>query len=484
MPNYLHGVEAIDVLTGPVPVRVVKSAVIALVGIAPTGPTQTLTPVNNAVDAAQFGAQVPGFNIPKAIAAIQKQGAGTILVVNIFDDATMTSAVAAESIVLANRKAKMAFAPVGATAPVVTNAAGSTTYVAGTDYSIDAYGNIKILVAAIADGATIKVTYKKLNAAAVTSSLLIGTISVAGVKTGTKLFADAFNLFGYKGKIFIAPGYANVAAMASELIVLADKYKGIALLDATTGIAPSAAISDRGPSGTIFNTSSKRAYLLYPALKAPVADPEIADTDPAKYEDTPYSQWMAGVIAATDDTDGYWVSPSNHEIKGIVGGSRNISFAINDSTTEANQLNEVGITTFANTFGSGIRTWGNRSAAFPSSTHPSNFICVTRTADVLNESIELASMQFSDGPLNQARIDSIRETVNGFMRTLIGRGALIDGKNAAGQSTGCYYDPAKNPATQLAAGKVVFDLIYCPPTPAEWIVYNSTIDISLLNSLQ
>lgn len=482
MPNYLHGVEAIDITTGPVPVRVVKSAVIALIGVAPVGPAQALTPVYNAVDAAQFGDQVPGFNIPKAIAAIQKQGAGTILVVNIFDEATMTTAVAAEAVTVAGRKAKTAFAPVGATRPSVTHSSGTPVYVEGTDYTIDNFGNILVLVAAIADGVTLKVTYKKINGAAVTSSLLIGTIT-AGVKTGTKLFADAYNLFGFKGKIFIAPGYSNVAAMATELNAIATLYKGISLLDATNGLSPSAAISDRGPAGTIFNTSSKRNYLLYPQLVAAVADPSILDTDPAKYENTPYSQWMAGVIAATDDQFGYWYSPSNKEIKGIVGASRNISFAVNDSTTEANQLNEAGITTYANSFGTGIRTWGNRSAAFPTLTHPSNFICVTRTADILNESVELACFQFVDQPLTRATIDVIRETVNSFMRTLIGRGALVDGKNAAGQSTGCYYDPAKNSATDLAAGKVTFDLIYCPPTPAEWIAFNSTIDITLLNSL-
>lgn len=36
--NYLHGIETIEVERGPRAIRVVKSAVIALVGTAPMGP--------------------------------------------------------------------------------------------------------------------------------------------------------------------------------------------------------------------------------------------------------------------------------------------------------------------------------------------------------------------------------------------------------------------------------------------------------------
>ena len=58
-------------------------------------------------------------------------------------------------------------------------------------------------------------------------------------------------------------------------------------------------------------------------------------------------------------------------------------------------------------------------------------------------------------------VRNIRESVNSFIRTLIGRGALIDGK--------CSYDSAKNEATQIAAGHLVFDIEFMPPTPAERI---------------
>jgi len=41
---------------------------------------------------------------------------------------------------------------------------------------------------------------------------------------------------------------------------------------------------------------------------------------------------------------------------GIVGAERNISAGIGDAQSDANLLNEKGITTIFNSFGSGIRT--------------------------------------------------------------------------------------------------------------------------------
>lgn len=468
--NFLHGVETIELTKGPVPVTVVKSSVIGLVGIAPKGDVNTLTLVQNANDDAQFGEKLTGFSIPQALDAIRKQGGGAVLVVNVFDEATHTSTVTNETQVVANRKVKTSYAPVSSTAPVVKNNAGNTTYVEGTDYTIDDFGTVTILSNSIAEGDTLKITYKKLNAAAVVASHIIGTVNgTTGAKTGFKCFKNAFDMFGMKPKILIAPGYSSLDTVATEMISVADEHRAISLIDAPVGTTVANAITGRGPAGDInFYTSSKRAYLLFPMLKAYDA---VTDSN----LDVPYSQFMAGVMAATDVNEGYWVSPSNKEIKGIVGIERNISWAINDANTDANLLNEKGITTVASGYGTGFRTWGNRSAAFPTSTHPSNFVSVQRTADILHESLELAMLQFIDKPINNAVIDSIKETVNAFIRTLIGRGALVDGQ--------CTYDKAKNPPVEVAAGHLTFDITFMPPTPAERITFDSFIDINLLKTL-
>ena len=474
--NYLHGVETIELKKGPVPVQVVKSAVVGLVGIAPKGSKNTLTLVQNVQDAAQFGSELPGFNIPQALAAIFAQGAGTVLVVNTFDSTTNVAAVTAEALTVSTvGKTKTAYPPVKDFVLKKT-VSGTPSTIAADKYTIDDYGNIVITDTTLltdinAGTAVMSCDYKKLDGATVNSAQIIGTIDGSGNCSGVKCFTQAFTLFGMNPKILIAPGYSTVAAVATEMISAAGKYRGVALLDAPAGTTVAAAIAGRGPLGTVggFATSSDRAVLCFPMVKAYDAYSDAS-------QDRPLSQFLAGVIAATDNNEGYWISPSNKEIKGIVGTERTITWAVNDAQTDANLLNEKGILTLALGYGTGIRVWGNRSAAFPTVTSPNNFVCVRRTADILHESLELAMLQFIDRPINPATIDSIRESVKAFMRTLVMRGAIIDGD--------CTYDPAKNSDTELAAGHLTFDINFMPPTPAERITFESYIDISLLSQLQ
>lgn len=301
------------------------------------------------------------------------------------------------------------------------------------------------------------------------SDIIGGVDAVTGKRTGLKAFEDCYSLFGYYPKTLIAPVYCENTAIVSEMNVICNKIRAMGIVDAPVGASVQDVITGRGSQGTInFNTSSERIILCYPHLK--VYDTEI---DTIKLQ--PYSQRLAGVIAAKDIEKGYHWSPSNTEIQGIVGVEKQLTSMINDPTSEVNTLNEAGIVTVFNSFGTGFRTWGNRSAAFPSSTLPTNFINVRRTADILHESVEYSMLQFIDYPIDNGLIDSICETVNQFIRTLIGRGALIDGK--------CTFNQDKNPTTELANGHLLFDIEFMPPTPAERITFESFIDIELLKSL-
>ena len=296
-----------------------------------------------------------------------------------------------------------------------------------------------------------------------------GIDAETGKRTGMKAFEDCYSLFGYYPKTIIAPVYCEDAAVMTEMNTLCNKIRAMGIVDAPVGATVQDVISGRGPEGTInFNTSSERLILCYPHLK-------VYDSESDSIKLQPYSQRLAGVIAAKDVEKGYHWSPSNTEIQGIVGVERQLTSMINDPTSEVNALNECGVVTVFNSYGSGFRTWGNRSAAYPTSTNPTNFICVRRTADILHESVEYSMLQFMDYPIDNGLIDYICETVNQFIRTLIGRGALIDGK--------CSFNADKNPATEIANGHLTFDIEFMPPTPAERITFESFIDIELLKSL-
>lgn len=471
--NYLHGAEVIEVEFGGRTIRVIKSAVITLVGIAPIGVKNVPTLCVSPKDAAQFGSPVTGFTIPQALSAIFAQGPNTVVVVNVYDPATDVATVALETHTVTNRAVKLAFAPIGGVDTVDIFEADGTTdagLVLNTDYTIDDYGNVAFISAEAPDATVLKFTYKKLDLAQVTTGQMIGAVAGDGSRTGFQCLDLVYSTFGFSPKIIIAPGFSHVDAIAAEMRSKADKFRAVCLCDSPFGKTPQEALAGRGPLGSIptFNTSTDRAYLLYPGFKAY----DVAtNSNITVYQ----SAYIAGLIGFVDYEEGYYQSPSNHEVKGIVGLERHIEASIDDPTCEANLLNEAGIATNFNGFGTGFRLWGNRSAAWPSNTTPKNFLCVRRTADVIHESIILSMLQFIDKPINQAVIDAIRDSVNGFIRTLIAQGALIDGE--------CKFLKENNPDTELANGHLTFDIEMMPPTPAERITFNSFINIALLKSL-
>lgn len=91
---------------------------------------------------------------------------------------------------------------------------------------------------------------------------------------------------------------------------------------------------------------------------------------------------------------------------------------MDDPNSKVNLLNENGITTVFNSFGTGLRLWGqpHRSLA-DRHTHMKNFENVRRTKDIIDESIRYSSLQFVDMPVTNGLIDSITESVNGFGRS-------------------------------------------------------------------
>lgn len=433
---------------------------------------QKLTLCFSDSDDAQFGRTVPGFNIPKTLEIIRKEAGNTpVVVINVFDSSKHTSAVTNEPVVVANGKFKMAYAPIGA---VIMNLANGTTvapFIRDIDYTIDDFGNGVIINPAMTNGTTYKLTYKKLNLSAVTADDIIGAIeSNTQVRTGMKLFDYCFNQFGYNPKIFIAPGFTQVAGVANALKITANKFRAFNLIDAPAGTSISGVLIGRGPGGSIyFNTSDYRTILCYPQIKT-------YDTATGADADYWFSAFLAGVGAASDAKNGYWHSWSNKEIASATGVERKITWNYNDRGCEANQLNAAGVTTVAQGYGTGIKVWGNTSAAFPANNDPKTFYCGQRVDDIVSESIELGSVPDIDSPINRAFVDYLEAKGNNLINKLIQDGALLPGSKIT-------FNKELNTASELAAGRIVFDRVYMFPTPAQTITFRSILDINLLSSI-
>jgi uncharacterized protein len=496
--SFLHGVEVIEVPIGPVAVTVVKSAVIGLVGTAPSwavsAPSVAVAPntpalVSSALDAANFGPLVRGYTIPYALAAIQAQGAGQAIVVNVFDPARHFTAIAATAFTF-NSSGAINLGHMGVSSVVVTSNPAGTTYVAGTDYTLDSVNGVITIVPTgsgghITAGASVLIAFNYADPSKVTDTDVIGAIT-SGVFTGIQAFQTTFETMGFFPKILIAPGYSQDASVATALGAAANKIRAMALVDSAPSTSASAAIANRAATGNAFASTNKRTILCYP--QESFFDTGLVPTGvtlsttgaplPTQFNATavaPYSQWVAGAIAARDLANGYWWSPSNTQVNGILGPDVQLYASILDPSSDVNNLNAAGIVTVFNAFGTGLRVWGNRSAAYPSATTPDNFISVRRTMDVIEESVELAMLQFIDQPISNALIDAILASANSFIRSLIQRGALVAGAAS--------FNPAENPSAQISAGQLVFDIDVMPPPPAERITFQAFIDVTLLQQL-
>ncbi|MGH7068281.1 MAG: phage tail sheath family protein, partial [Acetobacteraceae bacterium] len=462
--NFLHGIEITEVKTGPVPITVVNSAVIGLVGTAPqwavpaTSSVQpgsvanTPTLVNSASSASQFGPLVRGYSIPYALAAILAQGSGQIIVINVFNPSVHQTSVASTIFAVpASGTQVVNLKQMGLIGPglpnsgtltstvVVKASAGSPTYVENTDYTVDYVNGFVYAKAggAISAGESLSISYAYADPTKVQDSDIVGAVG-GSTYTGMQALLTTFQSMGVFPKLLIAPGWTQDQATAAALTTLAGTVRGMAFLDAAPGTTVATAIANRGTVGQAFDTSSYRAVLCFP--QEIFYDTGIVPTGNTLNNqgavistlynanaDSPYSQWVAGATAAQDIANGYWFSPSNTQIQGIVGPDVSMYASAFDPASDTDNLNAQGILTVFNGFGTGLRIWGNTSAAYPSYTDAATFIPVRRTMDVVEASVQLAMLQFLDQPITNGLINSILASVNGFLRTLIQRGALVGG---------------------------------------------------------
>lgn len=298
----------------------------------------------------------------------------------------------------------------------------------------------------------------------ITVADIIGTTLDTGARTGIQLLGDGYGIYGYDAKILIAPGFSAVPAVAGALEVMAHKVKAVTYIDLPLGLTPLEAVASRGgvsPMGVdIYQTQSTRMRICYPHRK--VFDPV---TNGTKLE--PSSIGWAGVRARVDREVGYWTSSSNKEMRGTLGLERILSARIDDPDTEANLLNEAGISTMFKSFGTSFLTWGNRSAAFPVINNYENFEQVQRTKDMIEVSIHQSSLPFVDSDIRQPQIDAIVDFAEAYMRTLQMRGAIVGGQ--------AYFDPARNPVDQLSQGQIRVGYKFTPIFPMERITYEREV---------
>jgi hypothetical protein len=289
------------------------------------------------------------------------------------------------------------------------------------------------------------------DAAGTLANVIGGVNSTSGQYEGVHAFLGAESVVGFPPRILIAPGFThtrdsgNANAVVAELLGIADRLRAVIIADGPS-TTDDDAIEYAGDFG------SKRVF---------VVDPRVTKTDANGAAVYAYSSaQVAGLIAKSDNERGFWWSPSNQNINGIIGTERAIDFTLGDADARANLLNESKVATIIRQ--DGYRLWGNRTL---SSDPKWAFLSVVRTADIINDSLLRAHLWAVDRNITKTYVADVIEGVKDYLRHLENIGAILGGD--------CWADPDLNTPDQIEQGKVYFDFDFTPPYPAEHITFRS-----------
>lgn len=495
MPEtFLHGVEVVEITDGPRPIRTVRSGVIGVIGTAPGSQQEVKAAASTGVvannNALTFTSKLAGelgnsssirFVQPNAnSAALSVSVSGRNVTVNLATNSsgaitttaaqiktaieanaaanalftiTNTGASTGAGVVVAQRRLQLSGGlddtfPLNTPVLVPGDAAmaaklGTTgTLPAALDGIFDQTGAV-VVVVRVAEGVDDEAT----------ESNVIGGVNVgSGAYEGVHAFLGSESVNGFCPRILCAPGFTSerdttANAVVAEMVGIAERLRAVIVADGPN-TTDAKAIEYRGDWG------SKRVYVVDPAVKIRNSLGEIVDE--------PASARVAGLIAKIDNERGFWWSPSNNVINGIVGTGRDIDFTLGDSSSRANLLNEQEVATVIRQ--DGYRLWGNRTC---SDDPKFAFLSVVRTADIINDSILRAHMWAVDRNITRTYLQDVAQGVNDYIARLVAQGALLGGR--------CFPSVGLNTPANIADGKVFFDVEFTPPYPAEHITFRSKL---------
>lgn len=461
---FLHGIEVIDIDSGPRPITTVRSSVIGLCGTAPNA-DPVLFPLNVPVLIAGSRREAAGLDtlgtgegtLPAAIDSIFDQCGAVIIVVRVEEGTTDPETLANilggvnastgdyEGIhAFLAAKSAVGFSPKVLAVPGFTHerVAGGITAITVTS---EGTGYTSAPTVTLTGGQGVGASAHAVLGSGVNAGKVVSVVVDNPGSGYTSAPTVAFTGGGGTGAAATA-SYGTVGnAVVAELIGIAEKIRAVIIAD-----GPNTNDADAIAYGGDFG--SKRVF---------VVDPKVIKVDDEGNNVTEWaSPCVCGLIAKSDNNRGFWWSPSNQNINGIIGTARPIDFTMGDTSSRANLLNEKKIATIIRE--DGYRLWGNRTL---SSDQKWAFLCVVRTADMINESILANHLWAVDRGITKNYVTDVTEGVNAYLRSLVNKGAILGGT--------CWIDPDLNTQDQIAQGKIYFDFDFTPVYPAEHITFRS-----------
>ena len=294
------------------------------------------------------------------------------------------------------------------------------------------------------------------DAQAQTISNIIGTTDANGKYTGLKALLTAEAVTGVKPRILGVPGY-DTLEVATALAPICQKLRAFGYVSAWGCKTISEAIKYRE------NFSQRELMVIWPDF--------LAWDTVANASATAYATARAlGLRAYIDQAVGWHKTLSNVGVNGVTGISTPVFWDLQESGTDADLLNQAGVTTLIRK--DGFRFWGNRTCSDDPLFLFENY---TRTAQVIADTMADAHMWAVDKPITATLIRDIIDGINAKFRELKSNGYIVDAT--------CWFDESANDAETLKAGKLYIDYDYTPVPPLENLTLRQRITDKYLANL-
>ncbi|MGN7972795.1 phage tail sheath protein [Serratia sp. 22264] len=320
-------------------------------------------------------------------------------------------------------------------------------------------GTLANALAAIGDQCkpvTVVVRVEEGKDAAATTSNIIGGADENGRYTGMKALLTAQAVTGVKPRILGVPGL-DTLEVATALAGICQQLRAFGYISAYGCKTISEAIAYRD------NFSQRELMLIWPDF--------LAWDTTGNVSATAYATARAlGLRAKIDTETGWHKTLSNVGVNGVTGISASVFWDLQAPGTDADLLNEAGVTTLVRK--DGFRFWGNRSCSDDPLFLFENY---TRTAQVLADTMAEAHMWAVDKPVTATLIRDIVEGIKAKFRELKSNGYIIDAD--------CWYDESANDKETLKAGKLYIDYDYTPVPPLEDLTLRQRITDKYLVNL-
>ncbi|MBY7924567.1 phage tail protein [Vibrio fluvialis] len=171
------------------------------------------------------------------------------------------------------------------------------------------------------------------------------------------------------------------------------------------------------------------------------------------------------LVAAMASVEGY-ESPQNIGVQ-CDETARNVSYKINDSTTQANFLNKHGVVTIARTRMGGYSIIGNR-------TNTGRFISHVGLEDLMARKLEETSQPLMGKQLTEDFMNQVIDRLTNWGQNLVAQGVIPVFK--------AFLHPSKNNLENYTSGRWYLCVNYGRYSPNEHMVYEMSVDNGLIEA--